>query len=246
MNPRLALLSVGLTLSLAFFAPVAHAVDQSQYEWQGAFLMPGTDGSSCTTPGTQCSTVIEKSPTTYPSSSACYNGINSAKDQNYPNRQLVVTDPPQFSCNCNQPISQQSGCQDYVAPTTPPPPSQPTPPPTSPTTPSSPASPTNSTNPSTQPTTGQSVSLENPLGSGTSLSSFLSNILSIVVRIGTIVIVLMLVYVGFKFVTAQGNESALTEARRALMWTIVGALILLGAQAIASGIQATASALSTG
>ncbi len=65
-------------------------------------------------------------------------------------------------------------------------------------------------------------------------------------QIGTVIIILMLVYVGFLFVTAQGNDSKISEARTALLWTVVGALILLGAQAISLGIQSTVQALSTG
>lgn len=93
---------------------------------------------------------------------------------------------------------------------------------------------------------GGGVSLMNPLQGGTSLESFLNTILSFVIRIGAIIVVLMLVYVGYLFVVAQGSDSKLTEARKALLWTIVGALILLGAQAIAIGLQSTVNALSAG
>ena len=88
--------------------------------------------------------------------------------------------------------------------------------------------------------------LLNPLGTGYSLPALLRAILEFVVRIGAVVVVLMLVYVGFLFVTAQGNETKLSAAKSGLLWTVVGALILLGAQAIASGIEATVRALSTG
>lgn len=97
--------------------------------------------------------------------------------------------------------------------------------------------------------TGQVVTLMNPLGNnvcssnGTCLMNFLNSILKLVIQIGAVVVVLMLVYVGFLFVVAQGNESKLTTAKNALLWTVIGALVLLGAQAIASGIQATIQAL---
>lgn len=89
----------------------------------------------------------------------------------------------------------------------------------------------------------QSVTLINPLNSGTSLESFLLNILDFVIRIGTVVVILMMVYVGFKFVTAQGNDTKISEAKTMLLWTVVGALILLGAKAIALGIKATVQSL---
>lgn len=84
--------------------------------------------------------------------------------------------------------------------------------------------------------------LLNPLKAA-SLNDLVKQILEFVVRLGTVVIVLMIVYIGFLFVTAQGEPGKITEARNALMWTVIGALILLGAQAIASAIQATANAL---
>ena len=101
---------------------------------------------------------------------------------------------------------------------------------------------TYSPSPTGQQTTS-GTGLINPLGT-TSLPQLITDILQLVVKIGAVVIVFMLVYVGFLFVVAQGSESKLEEAKRALLWTIVGALILLGAEAIAQGIQATVNALS--
>ena len=80
----------------------------------------------------------------------------------------------------------------------------------------------------------------------TCLQKFLMGILSVVIRIGTIVIVLMLVYIGFLFATSSVNPQNKDKARTALVWTLVGALILLGAQAIAMGIEATVNAISNG
>ncbi|MEJ0053412.1 MAG: hypothetical protein WDN10_01640 [bacterium] len=91
---------------------------------------------------------------------------------------------------------------------------------------------------------GGGSGLTNPLGFST-IPDFLNAVLDLVIQIGGIVIVLMLVYVGFKFVTAQGAEEKIKEAREALLWTVVGALILLGAKAISLGIQATVQALGT-
>lgn len=90
------------------------------------------------------------------------------------------------------------------------------------------------------------VTLINPLQGGTSLESFLGSILTFVIRIGAIVVVLMLVYIGYLFVVAQGEPAKLTEAKKALLWTIIGALVLLGAVAIKDGIIATVQALSVG
>ena len=100
---------------------------------------------------------------------------------------------------------------------------------------------------------GSNVTLINPLqgvdcsaGNGNCLSAFLLNILQFIIYIGGIVVVLMIIFVGYKFVAAQGNSTKIEEARNMLLWTVVGALILLGAQAIAMGIQATVTALTGG
>lgn len=98
-------------------------------------------------------------------------------------------------------------------------------------------------------TTGSGATLANPLGTKCNstntdcLGAFLGSILDFVIRIGTVFVILMLVFVGFKFVTAQGSDTKITEARGMLLWTVVGALILLGAKAIQVGITATVKAL---
>lgn len=99
-------------------------------------------------------------------------------------------------------------------------------------------------------TGGPDITLINPLkgvdcssSGGDCLMAFLKNILTYVIRIGTIVIILMIVYVGYLFVIAQGKPGEIEKARSALLWTVVGALILLGSQAIAISIKATVTSL---
>lgn len=78
---------------------------------------------------------------------------------------------------------------------------------------------------------------------GDCLMAFLQGILAYVIRIGTIIVILMIVFVGYKFVMAQGKEAEIRDARNMLLWTVIGALILLGSQAIAMSIKATVQAL---
>jgi hypothetical protein len=85
--------------------------------------------------------------------------------------------------------------------------------------------------------------LQNPLKNINSLGELVNAILAAVVKIGGIVLVLALVYVGFLFVAAQGNEEKIRNARSALMWTVIGGLILLGATAISAVITATVGGL---
>ena len=60
------------------------------------------------------------------------------------------------------------------------------------------------------------------------------------VQLGAVLVVFMLIFTGFKFVTARGDESKLTEAKSALFWTIIGGLVLLGAEALSEIICQTA------
>lgn len=85
--------------------------------------------------------------------------------------------------------------------------------------------------------------LVNPLNSISSLPELLRAILGGVVQIGAIFLTVMIVYVGFLFVAARGNEEKISSARSALLWTIIGGLILLGASAIELVIEATVKTL---
>lgn len=80
--------------------------------------------------------------------------------------------------------------------------------------------------------------LVNPLNAG-SIPELLGIMLESVVELGSIAIVLALVWVGFLFVKAQGNEQGLKEARTALFNTLVGGLLVLGAAAISQVLTST-------
>lgn len=85
--------------------------------------------------------------------------------------------------------------------------------------------------------------LTNPLNNIDSLPKFMEVILGAVVQIGTIILTLAIVYVGFLFVQAQGNEEKIKAARSSLMWTVIGGLVLLGASTIGKVIESTVGAL---
>ncbi len=75
------------------------------------------------------------------------------------------------------------------------------------------------------------------------LEGFFAILLDAVVNIGAILLVLALVWTGFLFVQAQGNEEKIRNARSALMWAVLGGLLLLGAQALSMVIKATIETL---
>lgn len=96
---------------------------------------------------------------------------------------------------------------------------------------------------------GSGGQLCNPLGgcgaSGPSdLAQFIQLVLRAVMKIGAVVVVFFVVYSGFLFVTAQGNEEKLKKAKNAMLWTLVGAAILLGAELLATVITNTITNIS--
>jgi len=88
--------------------------------------------------------------------------------------------------------------------------------------------------------------LDNPLGGITSLPELVVAILKVVIAVGFPVLVLMIVYTGFLFITAQGNEKKVTDAKTAFTWTIIGGAVLLGALAIAELLRGTIEQIGAG
>lgn len=86
------------------------------------------------------------------------------------------------------------------------------------------------------------LKVKNPISSE-SLIELIKNVLEGVIKIGMPVIVLAIIYSGFLFVSAQGNSEKLGEAKRALLYTLIGAAILLGSWGIAQLITDTVKAL---
>jgi len=90
-----------------------------------------------------------------------------------------------------------------------------------------------------------SRSIENPLaGNITNIAAFLRLILNtIVLPIGGMICVFFIIYAGFLFVSAQGNEDKLKDAKSALMNAIIGTGILLASVAIITAIEATLNSI---
>ena len=89
------------------------------------------------------------------------------------------------------------------------------------------------------PTTGSQpqtniAKLENPLGSRVnSLTGLFIKLVNIVVNISYAVVAFFLILSGFKFVVAQGKPQEIESAKKTFWYTIVGGLIIVGAQTIA-------------
>ena len=83
----------------------------------------------------------------------------------------------------------------------------------------------------------QTIAIQNPLGTGTTgtgttIPSLITSILGSLMLIGAPISILLIVFVGFKFVMAQGKESELNTAKQNFLYTILGIVIFFGATLI--------------
>jgi hypothetical protein len=74
----------------------------------------------------------------------------------------------------------------------------------------------------------------------------LEKVLDALVLIAFPIIVLFLVYAGFLFVFARGDEKKINDAKRIFLWTFVGALLVLGAWTLSRAIKGTVDEITGG
>lgn len=94
----------------------------------------------------------------------------------------------------------------------------------------------------TIPASGTTINTKilNPLSSDLdTIPKFILAILNFVLMIGVPIVTLAIIYAGFLFVTATGNSEKLKTAKQALIYTLIGAALLLGSLVISSAIKGT-------
>ncbi len=90
------------------------------------------------------------------------------------------------------------------------------------------------------------TTIDNPLNDKLNdIPSFIQAILEIVLTVGIPIVTLAIIYSGFLFVSAQGSPEKLTKAKNTLMYTLIGAALLLGAFVLAEAIQSTVEEIKT-
>ncbi len=89
------------------------------------------------------------------------------------------------------------------------------------------------------------IDIQNPLTSGNSdFMSLLTTILNdIVMPIAAVAVVFWIIWAGFTYLMAQGKPAEIEKAHKRLLWSLVGAGILLGAGAISLVVQNTVQTL---
>lgn len=88
----------------------------------------------------------------------------------------------------------------------------------------------------------QESGLTNPLKSD-SVTEFLLNIIDILLVFAIPIIVFFIMYGGYLLVTAQGEPAKLQQGRNAILWAVVGGVIILGANLILEIIKNTVESI---
>ena len=84
--------------------------------------------------------------------------------------------------------------------------------------------------------------LDNPIASN-NITTFLGEVLKVITTLSIPVIVAFIIYAGFLFVTAGGNEGKVETAQKTIQYTLIGAAIILGARFLAEILINTAESL---
>lgn len=92
--------------------------------------------------------------------------------------------------------------------------------------------------PTAKPKPTPIVKLDNPIKAN-NIQTLLFTIVDLAIFLGSIIAVLMFVYVGFKFIMAQGNDSKITEAKEWFTYAVIGTAILISSKVIVEVVKNT-------
>ncbi len=94
------------------------------------------------------------------------------------------------------------------------------------------------------------IKISNPFNCGSAgagnctIMTLITSILNgIIMPIAAVGVTMWIVWAGFGFITAQGNPGEIQKAKQRLLWSLIGAGILLGAVGISTVVSNTVSTL---
>jgi len=99
--------------------------------------------------------------------------------------------------------------------------------------------PTNGNEALTTPTNGNTAVLKNPLSNISSIPAFFLAIIDILMIFAVPFIVFFIIYAGFLYVTARGNAETIKKAHNALLYALIGGLLILGSRTLLTIIENT-------
>lgn len=88
------------------------------------------------------------------------------------------------------------------------------------------------------PSTANSLKIPNPLGNK-SITDLVQGLLDVVMVFAIPIVVFFIIYAGFMYVTARGNESTIQKAHMALLYALIGGILILGARVLIDVLQGT-------
>ncbi|MCX6712960.1 MAG: hypothetical protein NTY66_01995 [Candidatus Vogelbacteria bacterium] len=88
------------------------------------------------------------------------------------------------------------------------------------------------------------VSINNPIKANT-FPALLQLILNIIIEVGLPIVIIGILLVGFKYITAQGKPAEITKAHEGFKWVMVGAAIIIGSRVIVALLQNTVTSITT-
>ncbi len=95
-------------------------------------------------------------------------------------------------------------------------------------------------------TTTININLPNPLSDpkANSLIALITLLLNnVVMPVAAVAVVIWIIWAGFQYLLAQGKPEALKKAHSQLLWSLIGAGVLLGAAAISKVVETTITGL---
>ncbi len=78
-------------------------------------------------------------------------------------------------------------------------------------------------------------------GVGATLEDFIGLLIEIIQAVAFPALVVSIIYAGYILLTAGGNEAQISKAKVWIMWTLIGAAIVIAAQVIADTVFNTAA-----
>lgn len=79
----------------------------------------------------------------------------------------------------------------------------------------------------------------NPINPINTFVELVQKIAQAIASIGIPLVAILITWAGFLYVTAQGNEKKLEQAKQALLWALVGGAVIIGAYALGTALVNT-------
>jgi hypothetical protein len=85
----------------------------------------------------------------------------------------------------------------------------------------------------------EGICLDNPLGEDSTITKLIEAILDILLVFAVPVIVFFIILAGFNYVTARGDTGKIEKAHMALLYALIGGVLILGARVLIDVIGGT-------